>query len=280
MSAAVFLAISPPGVVDAKGGLKDSVAATTITPAGGVGENTLSGLLLARVSGTVLAVGTGSASLASGATWYKAAVTTPISVSLLATGAGGIDTGVRTPLVWYYVHLIVNPTTGAVSALLSKSATSPTMPTGYTLWRRIGSIYLVNISGGTIARFQERGSGFSKSYYWLPAGEAEPAPPRLLANGAANEVTTLPVGGTAPVIANTLMLNATYSTTEVSPGGTFTLSAASIGFPTAVGGTTSPGGELMVYKSPMTVPVDAGAITYIVDSGNLTLDVIGWTEEL
>lgn len=52
--------------------------------------------------------------------------------------AGGIDTGSVAADTWYARHLIKNPTTGVVDVLLSLSATAPTLPSGYTLFRRIG----------------------------------------------------------------------------------------------------------------------------------------------
>lgn len=40
----------------------------------------------------------------------------------------------------YHVHLIKNPTTGLVDVGFDVSATAPTLPAGYTLFRRIGSV--------------------------------------------------------------------------------------------------------------------------------------------
>lgn len=59
---------------------------------------------------------------------------------LWAVGAGGgLDTGAIANGT-YHVHLIKRVDTGVVDALFSTSATAPTMPTNYTLSRRIGSI--------------------------------------------------------------------------------------------------------------------------------------------
>lgn len=56
------------------------------------------------------------------------------------SGNGGLDTGARAANTTYHVYLIRNLTTGVVDAIYSASATAPTMPTGYTLSRRIGTI--------------------------------------------------------------------------------------------------------------------------------------------
>src|SRR5579872_5285060 len=56
------------------------------------------------------------------------------------TGNGGLDTGSIAASTWYHAHLIKNVSTQAVDVLVSLSATSPTLPSGYTLFRRVGSM--------------------------------------------------------------------------------------------------------------------------------------------
>jgi hypothetical protein len=56
------------------------------------------------------------------------------------TGAGSLDTSTIAANTWYYVYLIQNLSTGAVDILISLSSTSPTLPSGYTVSRRIGSM--------------------------------------------------------------------------------------------------------------------------------------------
>jgi hypothetical protein len=59
-----------------------------------------------------------------------------------AVGAatGSLDTGAIANSTWYHVYLIKRVDTGVVDVLTSLSATSPTMPTNYTIKRRIGSM--------------------------------------------------------------------------------------------------------------------------------------------
>ncbi|MDP2377794.1 hypothetical protein [Reyranella sp.] len=56
------------------------------------------------------------------------------------TTSGGLDTGTIANDTWYHVHLIKNVVTGVVDAVISLSATTPTVPAGYTLSRRLGAI--------------------------------------------------------------------------------------------------------------------------------------------
>jgi hypothetical protein len=54
--------------------------------------------------------------------------------------AGCLDTGTIANNTWYSVFLIQRTDTGVVDVLCSTSATLPTLPSPYTLFRRIGSI--------------------------------------------------------------------------------------------------------------------------------------------
>lgn len=62
------------------------------------------------------------------------------TTSAWAVGAaGGLDTGTIANNTWYHFYLIRRPDTGVVDVLISASASSPTLPTNYTQFRRIGA---------------------------------------------------------------------------------------------------------------------------------------------
>jgi hypothetical protein len=58
----------------------------------------------------------------------------------VGNGNGSLDTGSLASVTWYHVHLIQRPDTGVVDVLTSLSATAPTLPANYTLFRRIGAM--------------------------------------------------------------------------------------------------------------------------------------------
>jgi hypothetical protein len=64
------------------------------------------------------------------------------TTSAWAVGSGNsaLDTGTIAANTWYHVHLIKRTDTGVVDVLISLSATAPTLPTNYTVFRRIGSM--------------------------------------------------------------------------------------------------------------------------------------------
>ena len=77
------------------------------------------------------------------------------------TGNGALDTGAIANNTWYHVYLIKNPTSGAVDVLISLAAVTPTLlPTGYTLFRRIGSMK-TNASGQWYGFLQ-----IGDNFYW------------------------------------------------------------------------------------------------------------------
>jgi hypothetical protein len=63
-----------------------------------------------------------------------------LTADISASGANGLDTGSEASSTWYYIYLIKKPD-GTVASLLSASATSPTLPSGYTMKRLIGAVY-------------------------------------------------------------------------------------------------------------------------------------------
>ena len=68
------------------------------------------------------------------------AYTKTTSAWAVGSGNGAMDTGSVANNTWYHVHLIKRPVTGVVDVLFSLSAAAPTLPTSYTIFRRIGSM--------------------------------------------------------------------------------------------------------------------------------------------
>jgi hypothetical protein len=61
-----------------------------------------------------------------------------ISITCSNSGVNGLDTGSLEASTWYSVWVIYNGST--VAGLISKSTTSPTLPSGYTYSKRVGMI--------------------------------------------------------------------------------------------------------------------------------------------
>lgn len=87
-----------------------------------------------------------------------------ISINPATVGANGLDVGALGASAWYRVYVIYNPDTDTVAGLLSTSA-SPTMPSGYTVKRRVG--FAKTTSGSVLYRSYQTGSGDVRRVRWV-----------------------------------------------------------------------------------------------------------------
>lgn len=62
-----------------------------------------------------------------------------LTIDTAGTGANGLDAGTLAASTWYHVY-IIQKADRTVAALASTSASAPTMPSGYSYKRRIGSV--------------------------------------------------------------------------------------------------------------------------------------------
>jgi hypothetical protein len=143
-------------------------AAVAVTPANlaavGIFTGLLNGLTLANNAGDAtndIDFTAGQATDSTGAAIITcAALTKQTDVAWAAgTGAGGLDTGAVGNNT-YHCFAIKKDSDGSGDFLYSLSATAPTMPSGYTYFRRIGSILRV---GGAIVLFIQYGDTFWRS---------------------------------------------------------------------------------------------------------------------
>jgi hypothetical protein len=130
-----------------------------------VGAGALFGLTLANAAAAPTTKITISAGLTRDSTNTAGmALAAPITKDLTAAwaagdGAGGRDTGALANGQTWHVHLIKNPAAGVVDALFSQSPTAPTLPAGFSKFRRLGAIVL-DAAATTIRKFRQDGDDF------------------------------------------------------------------------------------------------------------------------
>ncbi|OPZ88211.1 MAG: hypothetical protein BWY74_03218 [Firmicutes bacterium ADurb.Bin419] len=113
-----------------------------------------SGFNIGSASTSTYTVNEGSCLSDDNTTWIKlsSSITKSISSFAVGSGNGSLDTGTIAN-VFYYIWLIYNPTTQVTDVLMSLSATTPTLPSGFTKKRRIGSLKTLS---GNILLFTQR----------------------------------------------------------------------------------------------------------------------------
>jgi hypothetical protein len=102
----------------------------------------LAGLILSTAgSSTTMSIAAGQAADSANACLMdlNAAIAKTTAAWAVGTATGGLDTGTIANSTWYHFYVIRRPDTSVVDVVFSLSATSPTLPTNYTQFRRIGS---------------------------------------------------------------------------------------------------------------------------------------------
>lgn len=119
-----------------------------------------------------------------------------LTASLASSGAGGLDTGSEATSTWYAVHVIGDKAgNNAPAAMLSLSATVPTLPIGYDVFRRVG--WVRNRSNGNLLRFCQTGNGLDRWIDW-DASDGQ----YVISGGSANSWTPVSTASYVPSTAN------------------------------------------------------------------------------
>ena len=107
-----------------------------------------------------------------------------LTIATTASGANGLDTGSAAYSTWYSVWVIYNGS--SVAGLLSTSATSPTLPTGYTYKARVGWIRTQSATNYYPLSFIQYGR---TAQYKVAAGSNVTNAP-IMISGSSGSVTT------------------------------------------------------------------------------------------
>lgn len=139
------------------------IGSVSSVPAATVPRGHIDGLVLAFSSGSVINVAAGQCADSTGA--YLLSLSSTVSKTLqtsgswaAGSGSNGLDTGSRALNTWYHVHLIAKADGTSADVLISTSASAPTMPSTYTLRRRIGSVRTDGTNN--VVMFYQRGDNF------------------------------------------------------------------------------------------------------------------------
>ncbi len=185
------------------------------------------------------------------------------------TGNGALDTGTIASNTWYHVYLIAGSGFNT-DVLISLSATSPTMPGGYTLKRRIGSM-LTNGSSQWTAFFQD-----GDDFYWTTRPtDVNNAATAADASGTL-QTMTVPTGINVVVNFEARLIYSTASTAIFFTSPSETDSAAGsalISLSVASAGTQSAAQFFLRSNTSGQIRRRANAV-----GGNYYISTIGWKD--
>lgn len=127
------------------GGFVVDVVPTALSAAGPV-QAAFKNLVVSVTSNTQVNVTADAITLFDG-TNYSTGASVNVTAATGTSGVNGLDTGTVANATFYSVWVIQNTASGALAALISTSATAPTMPTGYAKKARVG--WVTTASGAT-----------------------------------------------------------------------------------------------------------------------------------
>ncbi|NMG64874.1 hypothetical protein GPA19_07940 [Azoarcus indigens] len=208
--------------------------------------------LSAAGTGPSIAVSYDDLVLGNGSGGYVSEHNVAGTITTTTVGAGGLDAGVLAASTWYSIWRI-GKADGARNWLFSLSATSPTMPAGYTLKARIGWFRTDSTANKYPLSFIQSG----RSVRYKPAAGSNLTLTPQMASGVAGTIgTTLvaaAVGAFVPPTASIIKLQ-----TYTGGGGAVQVNSSSVasitgttGFDNTVptGATPSVQGELMLEST-------------------------------
>ncbi|MGY3482212.1 hypothetical protein ACVW1C_000095 [Bradyrhizobium sp. USDA 4011] len=134
----------------------------------------------------------------------SAALTKSSAAWAAGNNNGCLDTGALAN-GFYHVFVIKNPTTSVVDVLMSKSATAPTLPGGYTLFRRIGVVWFN--SGVNFSNLLQRG----REFFW--PGSALDVSTTIGTTLQTFALASCPTGVRVQALLNVIAWNSTQNTT-------------------------------------------------------------------
>jgi len=125
----------------------------------------IDGLVFTRTGNTAYTIGAGSCRDSTDTRDLRVTSTlTFANVNSGSTGVLNIDTGSFASGTCYYTYIIASADGATVSATYSLNATTPTLPAGYTLYRRVGT--WTSLATGKVADGFQRGQGRDRTYIY------------------------------------------------------------------------------------------------------------------
>jgi hypothetical protein len=198
-----------------------------------------------------------------------------VTAAITATGANGLDTGVEAANTWYHCWVVWSGTTAA--ALLSTSATAPTMPATYVNKVRVGAIR--NDNSSNLYRTLQTGR---RAQYVVGTN---PTSMLLMASGSAGNINTpvyvpVTVGAFVPPTASIIHFTKTLGgggDLIVSPNASYG-GVQSTTNPAMVGSYNSGGAQNSWEQSSMVL--EAATIQWASNGGSNQLLCTGWEDSL
>jgi len=213
------------------------------------------------------------------------ATSVDLTVNCATTGANGLDAGSLANATWYYFFIISNGS--ATAGLASTSATSPTMPSGYTYKVRVGAC----VTNGSAQFYRIIQNGRTAAYNIQTSGTTTVLP--IIGNGVSGTysttspvLTALGVTGVAPPTARVINIAVTNvyqngSTSDVLVAPSSNWGGTNRG-PQGSSGQTYPVQIVQTAADSVSASINlvGSSIGYAANQAGGAVSCIGWTDSV
>lgn len=245
-------------------------------------------LVIKTASTTTATVAADFVVVTDGTNYQSLAVSSTINFG--TTGVNALDAGTITAATWYAIWVIAK-TDGTVACLASTSATSPTMPTGYTYKARVGWIRTV-AGGATLNGVYQYGR---RAQYVLGVGSTTLLPTISNQTAAIGSVTvptyvSSSVSTFVPSTAASIYLavgivgagGSAAVTCLIAPNGNYGAynSTTNMAPVTSVTDTTSNQTLVHGFTASMLLETTNIFVATLNNGGNVTIQTLGWEDNL
>lgn len=234
----------------------------------------LAGLTLSNASTSsgsmVIAAGMATDSTNTTLMALPSAYTKTTAAWTLGTGVGGLDTGSVSVNTWYHWYEIERVDTGVVDCIFSLSASAPTLPANYTIYRRIGSGFVDTTLHWV--NFTQDGDLFELSVPVLETTSATPG-----TSAVTLTLANVPTGVNVRAILNNgtqatqLVYFSDLATTDAAPSAT----AAPLG----TGGTTGTGSNFSYNQVTVRTNTSAQVRYRTNNNSQIYVTTVGWLDQ-
>ncbi len=240
------------------------------TPIVNAGVKYVNGLDIAKTAAKVISMAAGAARDSSNVD--DIVLSSAASINGAVVGANGVDVAVLAASSQYAVYVIGDSKSyNATAGLLSLSASAPSLPAGYDMYRRVG--WVQTDGSSNILQFWQYGSSQNRSYYWDV--------PIAVTTSVVTSFTAVSVAGGVPPIDTQVILKLSYTAASAANAVEF-LPYGSSG---TVGVVHFGCGAAVLQKGNVTVPskLNAGVPTILykmVTSDAMTTAISGYADYL
>lgn len=173
------------------------------TPVSNLPSLYMNKLVLSYLTTTTLSVGVGQCRDSNNV--MDLVVSATLTINGAVNGANGLDTGSLAASTWYYIYVIGDSSAfNPAAALVSLSATAPTLPTGYDSFRMIGA-NVTNSSSQFTNFYQADGLDSNVRTFWYDSM------PTLFTGNATSFTSTSVAAGIPPLAYTVGLFSVSYT---------------------------------------------------------------------